>query len=240
MWICLSLPSRKSGNLESRFLDQTLSCVLISRAGKRAERQLVISHNLCCERILTLYEPIAQNEKGTLFHNRSAWWAVSVAKGYQSLEWRKSAYPSSESSSSSSSALNLLEWNPLSSLLPLSLLFIFHLGISTFPPSVLPRCGAYTLLFFLSCEGKASRKAWCCTWKRDFWLGREPTSNKHTWSHSWIFFCCSGTYGYIMKVWDLRGHEGVWEISGPDNGLCAYSSPLFRSTASPHVTKAIL
>lgn len=178
------------------------------------------------------YKPLAQNKKGTLFYNRSGWWAV--VKGYQSLKWRKSAYPSSESSSS---ALNVLEWNSFSSLLPLSL---FHLGISTFPRSLLPRCGACTLFFFLSSEEKASRKAWCCTWKRDFWLSREPTSSEHTWAHSWIFFCCSGTYGYIMKVWDLRGHEGVWEIGGPDNGLCAYSSPLFRSTASPHVTKAIL
>lgn len=118
----------------------------------------------------------------------------------QSLKWRKSAYPSSESSSS---ALNVLEWNSFSSLLPLSL---FHLGISTFPRSLLPRCGACTLFFFLSSEEKASRKAWCCTWKRDFWLSREPTSSEHTWAHSWIFFCCSGTYGYIMKVWDLRGH----------------------------------
>lgn len=131
----------------------------------------------------------------------------SVVKGYQSLKWRKSAYPSSESISS---ALNALEWNSLSSLLPLSLLFIFRLGISTFPRSLLPRCGAYTLFFFLSSEGKASRKAWCCTWKRDFWLSREPTSSERTWAHSWIFFRCSGTYGYIMKVWDLRGHEGAF------------------------------
>lgn len=62
--------------------------------------------------------------------------AVRVATGHPRLNWRKSAYPSPESSGS---ALNLLEWNSLSSLLPLSLVFIFHLGISTFPHSLLPR-----------------------------------------------------------------------------------------------------
>lgn len=50
--------------------------------------------------------------------------------------------------------------------------------------------------FFFS-EGKACRKAWCCTWKRDFWQSHTPTSRKVL-AHSWIFFCCSGTYGYVI------------------------------------------
>lgn len=103
----------------------------------------------------------------------------------------------------------------LLSLLPLSLLFIFHLGNSIFPRSVIPRCGAHTL-FFMSSEGKACRKAWCCTWKRDFWLGREPTSSEHTWAHSWIFSCCSGTCGYVMKLRLVRirgclGDQWAWQ-----------------------------
>lgn len=40
------------------------------------------------------------------------------------------------------------------------------------------------------------RKAWCCTWKRDFWQSHTPMS-RNLLAHSWIFFCCSGTYGYV-------------------------------------------
>lgn len=53
-----------------------------------------------------------------------------------------------------------------------------------------------SLLSFLF-GGKACRKAWCCTWKRDYWLSHTPTS-RNVLAHSWIFFCCSGTCNYVI------------------------------------------
>lgn len=50
---------------------------------------------------------------------------------------------------------------------------------------------------FLPLRGRACRKAWCCTWKHDFWQSLTPTS-RNALAHSWIFFCCSGTYGYVI------------------------------------------
>lgn len=85
-----------------------------------------------------------------------------------------------------------------SSLLPLSLLFIFRCGIFIFFNFLIPICNSDPgLINFFFLRGKACRKAWCCTWKRDFWQSHTPTS-RNVLAHSWIFFCCSGTYGYVI------------------------------------------
>lgn len=48
-------------------------------------------------------------------------------------------------------------------------------------------------------------KAWCCTWKRDFWQSHTPTS-RNVFAHSWILFCCSGTSSYVIP----RLERGRW------------------------------
>lgn len=132
-----------------------------------------------------------------------------------------------------------------SSLLPLSLLFIFPCGIFIFFNFLIPICnsdpGAYSV-FLLG--GRACRKAWYCTWKRDFWQSHTPTS-RNALDHSWIFLCCSGTYGLChtkSKAWpSMRVYHWVLFFSRLDNGLCADLSLLFLFfSLSLHVTKAIL
>lgn len=64
----------------------------------------------------------------------------------------------------------------------------------------IPMCNSdpgLTQCFFSPSEGKAFRKAWYRTWKRDFWQSRIPT-NKYVLAHSWIFLCCSGTWCYVI------------------------------------------
>lgn len=134
-----------------------------------------------------------------------------------------------------------------SSLLPLSLLFIFPCGIFIFFHFLIPICnsdpGAYSLFLLW---GRARRKAWCCTWKRDFWQSHTPTS-RNALAHSWIFFCCSGTYGLCHTKSKARPSVRVCILVflcsvELDKRPCTDLTPLFFLclTLSLCVTKAIL
>lgn len=84
-------------------------------------------------------------------------------------------------------------------------------------------------LFSLFLRGKACRKAWGCTWKCDFWQSLTPTS-RNVLAHSRIFFCCSGTYGYVIpgvkRGPSVHVYLSVLCIADLDKGLYADISPL--------------
>lgn len=97
----------------------------------------------------SLRAPLARSKRGTLFYNRKF-------ANRQRCEI-KSAHPRSESSSS---ALLVLEWNSFSSLLPLSLMFMFLLGFSAFSSLSYSKMWSLHLVFFcffpLSSEGRGA------------------------------------------------------------------------------------
>lgn len=149
----------------------------------------------------------------------------------------KSANPCPESNSSTP---HVLEWNSFSSLLPLLLLFIFHLGISTFPHSLIPMCGAYTLFFFCHLRGKPVGKRGAARGNVTFGSAANPQApSTHELTHG---FASAAVEHMVTsgKCGTCASTRVFGKSAGPDNGPRAYSSPLFRSTASPHVTKAIL